>query len=161
MSARLLLSLALLLAACGSRGPAPSAAPAGVPADFRLEVVSRGATNPHCDFDVGADAAGNLRYEVHHRGAQAADRRGRTILDPAAVRALWAAVERGGMLDLPAALPPQEGGQERGVVTFRVRAGGRERTVVADHAGTPGTDGVLAAVFGAVPLRVWRVPGAE
>ncbi len=149
----------LLLAACASPGRPPAAD--GVPADFRLQVVSAGATNPHCDFDVTVGAAGGLAYAVSHRGAKVGDRRGREEIPAAAVLDLLRAVEAAGFPELPSLLPPEPGGGERGVVTFRIRLRGRERTVVADHAGTRGTDGVLSALFRAVPLRLWRVPGAE
>ncbi|MCK6480146.1 MAG: hypothetical protein L6R43_08330 [Planctomycetes bacterium] len=155
----LLLLPVLLLPACA--GPKPPPPLDGLPADFLLEVRSSGATNPHCDFGITVDASGRADYAIRHRGAKAGDRRGATGLPPEAVRELRQAALDARLGELPARIPPQEGGQERGVVSFRLRDSGRERTVVADHAGTPGTDGILAALFRLLPLRVWRVPGEE
>jgi hypothetical protein len=150
--------LAVALAAgCASGGPLPG----DVPADLDLSVTCEGGLNPHCDFSLRLRADGTLEYAVEHRGTTPGDRRGTARLEPAAVRAVWRAVQESGVFGLPALLPPGPGGEERGRVTFEVRSAGREARVVADRAGQPGLDGILRELFRATPWSIWQPPRAE
>jgi len=152
----LVLLFAGLSSSCASPPPGPAA---GLPPDFALTVRSRGATNPHCDYEVTVDASGRVSYAITHFGRTVGNRRGEAEADAGTMRALWSAVAGSGIFDLPASLPPEEGKDDRGEVLFRVRAGGRRREVLADRAGTPGLDAILRAVYDAVPRRAWWVPG--
>ena len=162
VSLRSLLPLALALAAlpsgCASSSFDPPVAP---PYDFVLQIRSRGATNPHCDYEVSLDATGRLAYAVEHLGRRMGDRRGETRVEAEAVRFVWRAVASSGVFESPAALPPQEGQDERGEVLYRVTAAGRKAEVLADRAGTPGLDRILAAVHRVVPWSAWQVPGGD
>ncbi len=146
--------LFLLAAGCASGRDLPG----DPPGDFSLAVSCQGGLNPHCEYEVRLRTGGALEYAVQHRGTTPADRRGRDVVGPGAVRDVWRAVAESGIFDLPGELPPGPGGEERGSVTFELRAAGRSTRVVSDRAGHPGLDGILRALFRATPWRIWQPP---
>jgi hypothetical protein len=148
---------ALLPAACASDRPLP----AEVPDDFLLVVEAKDATDPPCELRVTLDASGAMRYDVRHRGPAPADRRGASVADPAAVRAVWDAVVACGFLGQPDSLAAPEGAEAAGTISLSLVADGREKSVVAPRGANASIDALLDAVVAAGPPRLLRPPGAE